>query len=380
MRQLNDLKKLDGCSVLVRIDTDVDVIAGRIVDDYRLRAALSTIRHLLGKGAEVTLIGHRGRPEGKVNPTLALKPIAKRLCHLLVPQAEVKLIKPVTDRSTDSPVWQTQYQLGHKVRLLENLRFDPGEEANEPEFVQLLAAGQTAFVNESFATAHRTAASTVGISEKLPSYAGLRLVDELAHLNLVKDSPAHPFILIVGGAKVPEKLGLLEHFLPKVDYVLTGGVVANMLLAATGVDVKKSKVDRAYLDLAKQLIKHRYDPATGQGKIVIPLDSLWNNDQILDIGSDTVKLYAKLLLGSKTVFWAGDMGYAEDKRFAAGTQHLAELLALRHQGLRMVGGGDTAAALKQLQLVDKIDFVSTGGGAALEYLSGKPLPGLKVLG
>ncbi len=369
MRDITELKDLDGKHVLVRIDTDVDIVHDEVVDDYRLKAALPTIRHLAKEGATITLIGHMGRPDGKVDAALRLKPVARRLAHLLVPGSHLHTL----EHKHESPVLATHYQLAKNVILLENLRFDPGEEANEPEFVALLTAGQDYFVNESFATVHREAASTVGVAKKLPSYAGLRLIDELAHLNLITHSPGRPFTLIVGGAKMEEKLGLLAGLLSKVDHVLVGGVVANTFADAEGIDIKKSLVDSKFLGQASELLDDR-----DIKKIQLPLDYSWDHDQIVDIGSQTISEYTKILKESKTIFWAGSLGKAEDERFAIGTKKIAQVLA-EHEGLTIVGGGDTTAALQQFHLLNKVSFASTGGGAALEYVAGKTLPGLAVL-
>lgn len=369
MKELTSLKNITGKSILVRIDTDVDLDGMKVVDDSRLRAALPTIRYLLGEGAAVTLIGHMGRPKGKVVKELRLEAVAHCLAHLLIPHSQVK----TAEKKSDSPVLATQYQLAKNIVLLENLRFDAGEDADEAEFVTLLAEGHDYFVNESFATAHRSAASTVGIARKLPAYAGLRLVDELAHLDLLKNDPKPPFVLIVGGAKVEEKLGLIDQFLPSVDAVLTGGVVANMLLAASGVDIKSSLIQPELMTVAKSLFKE------GGNKLAIPLDYVWDGDRIADVGKQTIDLYATIISDSQTVFWAGDMGIAEIPAFAKGSEALAKAIALPHEGVRMVGGGDTAATLKKFNLLEKIDFVSTGGGAALEYLAGKKLPGIRAL-
>jgi phosphoglycerate kinase len=373
MQDVKHIHDLDGKSVLVRIDTDVEVVHGKVVDDYRLTAALPTIRYLVKEGASVTLIGHMGRPKGKVVDDLRLTAVARHFTRLLVPGSEVK-VHHDQKKGAESPIFGTTYQLGRDVVLLENLRFDPGEEDNEAEFVHLLADGHDYFVNESFATAHREAASTVGVAKKLPSYAGLRLVDEIAHLQLLTQSPDRPLTLIVGGAKVEEKLGLLTHLLPKVDHVLTGGVVTNILLDTQGVDVKKSKLEPGFTELSKELLKKDET----DHKILIPTDYVWDMDRIVDIGMQTVMTYKKVLADSKTIFWAGSLGVAEDERFAHGTKAIAEFLA-EHKGVRMIGGGDTATALGRFKLLDKMSFVSTGGGAALEYLAGKKLPGIEVL-
>jgi phosphoglycerate kinase len=377
MKSIEELKDLKGKRALVRIDTDVEIEGGRVVDDYRLKAALPTIRLLVRGGARVTLIGHLGRPEGRVNEKMRLAPVARRLAQLLVPGSHLKTVKP--DNTSDSPVWDRLYMLAKNVALLENLRFDPGEEANEAEFVRMLAHDHDLFVNESFATAHRAAASTVGIAKKLPSYAGLRLIDELAHLSLLTTSAERPFVLIVGGAKVPEKLGLLDTLLPKVDHVLTGGVVANMLLKTTGnLDIKKSKVEADFMDEAEALMTGRQ-----AAKIHLPTDVIWGKgveeDMILDLGYSATLVYQQILKDAKTVFWAGSLGKAEESAYATSTKAIAKFLAEDNSKVVMIGGGDTATALAKFKLLNKMSFVSTGGGAALEYLAGKKLPGVDAL-
>lgn len=369
MRELTALGHIAGKNVLVRIDTDIELSHGHVTDDYRLKAALPTIRWLIGKEANITLIGHLGRPAGQVVAELSLKSVAAQLSQLLVPHT----YPTITHQPADSPVFATVYRLAKGIRLLENLRFDPGEEANEPEFVRLLAAEQDYYVNESFAAVHRKAASTVGVAKALPSYAGLRVSDELTHLDLISKEPERPFTLIVGGAKVEEKLGLLDHFLPHVDHVLTGGLVANMLLRARGVPIKDSKIEPKLMPLAEMLVEKK-----AAGKMVLPIDYVWHQDRIVDLGSATVAAYNQLIQESETIFWAGSLGVAEDERFAVATLKVAQQLA-RHRGVRIVGGGDTVAALQRFHLLDRMSFVSTGGGAALEYLAGKKLPGLSVL-
>lgn len=369
MQDISQLRSLGGKHVLVRIDTDVDVVHNRVVDDSRLRAALPTIRLLLSKGAIVSLIGHMGRPKGKVKSELSLKPVATRLAHLLVPHSHMRIEEGL---SAHSPVLSTRFVLAKNVVLYENLRFDAGEDSNEKEFVDLLAHGQDIFVNESFATSHREAASTVGITKRLDSYAGLRLVDELAHLDILTQRPDRPLTLVVGGAKVEEKVGLLKHLIDKVDTVLTGGVTANIFLKAKGIDVRRSKVEDVFVDLAEDLLDKHSD------KIMVPTDFLWDGPIIADIGPETALAYQKVLSGSKTIFWAGTMGIVEDEKFAAGSRAIASTLA-KHKGIRICGGGDTGTALKIFNLEDKMSFISTGGGAALEYLAGKELPGVDAL-
>lgn len=370
MRSLKELIVKPGQSVLVRVDTDVALDGAKVLDDYRLKAAIPTIVHLRQVGATVILVGHLGRPNGKVKQSLSLAPVARRLARLLVPGGRV--ISHQAPRSA-SPIFASFWTLANGVTLLENLRFDRGEDENEPEFAALLAAGQSAFVNESFASAHRATASTVGVAEKIPAYAGLRFVDELAHLALLSQSPARPFTLIVGGVKVKEKLGLLKHFIKQVDYILTGGVVANMLLLASGVDVKDSVIEPELMSEARQLMA-----SPMAKKIILPEDYIWRGNKIVDIGPLTAESYVTHLEKSETVFWAGTLGVAEEEKFAQGTLVVAEALA-KHKGMRMIGGGDTATALAQFGLMAKMSFVSTGGGAALEYLAGHKLPALAVL-
>lgn len=370
MRDINQMENVAGKRVLVRIDTDVPLEVGRVKEDYRLRAALPTIRQLRKLGASLTLVGHAGRPDGRVKPALSLAPVARRLASLLVQGSHPKVHHK---DGADSPVFEKVFELAKDVVLLENLRFDSGEESNEPEFVSLLAAGHDYFVNESFGVAHRPAASTVGITKKLPAYAGLRFVDEIAHLSVLLDSPRHPVCLIVGGAKMEEKLGLLESLIPKVDHVLAGGVLANMLLSAKGVDIKASVVEPDLTGKAKDLLVGRQ-----ADKIVLPIDYRWDGDRIADLGPRSIELFKKNINQSQTIFWAGSLGLVELDGFAAGSLAIARELA-NHKGLRMVGGGDTAAAINQFGLLSKMSFVSTGGGAALEFLAGKKLPAVEAL-
>lgn len=370
MRDISSLTDLSDKRILVRIDTDVEVIQGRVEDDYRLRAAIPTIRALRQAGATITLIGHRGRPKGRQNSSLSLAPVARRLAALLVPGSLPRVHRRAR---YESPIFATTYTVAKNVELLENLRFDAGEEDNESEFVQLLIQDHDLFVNESFATAHRAAASTVGVAKRLPSYAGLRLVDEVAHLSLLLHGSERPTALVVGGAKMEEKLGLLEHLLSRVDYVLTGGVAANMLLKAKGVDIQRSLIEPKLMAQAERLLEHPQ-----AAKIILPTDLVWGRGMILDIGPITIAHYQQIVKACNTVFWAGSLGKAEDADYAKGTNQLARTLA-EHKGMRMVGGGDTSAALQRARLLNKMSFVSTGGGAALEFLAGKSLPALKAL-
>lgn len=369
MRDIHHMPSLDQKRVLVRIDTDLDLSHNQVIDDSRLRAALPTIRYLLLQGAVVTLIGHLGRPKGHIDDALRLEPVARCLAHLLVPHAHSRTVAT----GAASPVMATYYQLAERIILYENLRFDPGEEQDSADFATLLATGHDYYVNESFATTHRAAASTVGITKLLPSFAGLRLVDELAHLQLIKDNPSQPFTLIVGGAKIEEKLGLIQYLTPKIKYFLTGGVPANIFLKAKGVDIKKSKQEPAMDEQAEKLLTGPH----GQ-QILVPDDYVWHNGMIVDIGPKTVARYLEVIEQSETIFWAGTLGVVEQEPFGEGSKKIAEALA-KHKGVRIVGGGDTASALKRFKLVDKMSFVSTGGGAALEYLSGKSLPGVEAL-
>ncbi len=368
---LGDLPDLDGASVLVRVDFNVPLRPcsegpSVVTDDFRIRAALPTIEYLGARGARVTACTHLGRPEGAPDPRWELGPVREELARL-APQVE----------------------------LLENLRFDPGETANDPAFVEKLVNHHDAYVNDAFGVCHRRHASVVGPPTYLPSAAGLLLEREIDALGRLLGQPDRPFVAVVGGAKVADKLGVLEALLHHVDVLVVGGGMAFTFLAAQGHDIGGSLVDRDRLDDCKALLDAgtpihlptdivALEPGADfgcdcrEGEVRTVGADVPDGWQGLDIGPETIASYAQTIAGAGTVLWNGPMGVFEDARFSAGTGGVAAAVAAC-PGYTVVGGGDSAAAVDELGLSDRIDFISTGGGASLELLEFGDLPGLAAL-
>jgi phosphoglycerate kinase len=364
---LEDLGDLDGKSVLLRADFNVPLSNGEITDDLRIRAALPTIRWLQEQGARVTACSHLGRPKGEPDPKYSMDPVRARLG-----------------------------ELAPGVELLENLRFDPGETQNDPAFVQRLVEGHDAYVNDAFGASHRAHASIVGPPQFLPSAAGRLLAKEVEVLLGIREDPQKPFVAILGGAKVSDKLGVIEALLGVVDTLIVGGGMCFTFLKAQGASVGDSLVEEDQVDTCRRLL----DDA--QGRIHLPSDitalgpggEIGNPDaggevrQVgtsvpdgwkgLDIGPGTAAEFGDVIAEARTIFWNGPMGVFEDLRFAAGTEHVARAVA-EARGFSVVGGGDSAAAVAQFGLDDDIDHLSTGGGASLELLEQGDLPGLEAL-
>jgi len=389
-RSVKDLD-LRGKKALIRVDFNVPIKNGTIQEDTRIKSSLPTIRYALEQGATVILMSHLGRPKGKPNLEFTLKPVAEHLARLLgrpVQFAE-DCIGPKAQAAID--------QAGPGgVVLLENLRFHAEEEKNDPAFAQSLASLGDVYVNDAFGSAHRAHASTEGIVAHIKaSAAGLLMADEIAHLGKVLEAPDRPFVAILGGAKVSDKLEVIENLIPRVDALLIGGAMAYTFLEARGVAVGKSLVEADLLDTARDLEKrarerglrfelpvdHVVAPKLEAGA---PAQTLRVGDEAigdrmgLDIGPDTIKTYREVLAGARTVIWNGPMGVFEIDAFAKGTIEVAKAVA-DVQGTTVIGGGDSIAAVAKAGVTDRITHISTGGGASLEFLGGRTLPGVEAL-
>jgi phosphoglycerate kinase len=381
-----------GRRVFVRADLNVPLDDGRITDDTRIRASLPTLVHLLERGATVILASHLGRPKGKVNDALRLKPIADRLSQLLG--------RPV--RMTGDALGPGVQVAVGKLRpgdllLLENLRFHAAEEANDPAFAAALASHADLYVSDAFGAAHRAHASTEGITHHLPAVAGLLMEREVDALSRLLTKPPRPFHAVIGGAKVSGKLEVLETLLTRCQAVLVGGGMANTFLAARGLEMGKSLVESDQLDSADRLVaearRKRVRLMLPTDAVVAPqihhrartqvvaVDAVRKDQMIVDIGPQTRAAYAEHLAKAKTIFWNGPMGVFEIPQFAEGTNEMARVIAKRTSAgaISIVGGGDSVAAVEQLGLADRMTHVSTGGGASLEYIEGKTLPGVEAL-
>ena len=371
--------------VLVRVDFNVPLDNGRVTDDTRIVASLPTIKYLVEQGAKVILCSHLGRPKGK-DQKLSLRPVATRLQELLG--------KPVTFVSDciGQPVERVVEGMNAgDVVLLENLRFYAEEEKNDPEFAKKLAAFGDLYVNDAFGSAHRAHASTEGVTHYLPGVAGFLMEKELNYLGAALANPAKPFVAILGGAKVSDKIKVIENLLPKVDSLLVGGGMANTFLAAKGLNMGQSLVEADKLDVARALmakggakivlpvdavVADKFD-AAAQSKIV-PVDQVPPDWRMLDVGPKTLDAFEKILSGAKTVVWNGPLGVFEFPAFAKGTVEIAKRLA-QSKATTIIGGGDSAAAVEQAGVADKMTHISTGGGASLEFLEGRVLPGVAAL-
>jgi len=389
---------VSGKRVLVRVDFNVPMDENRnITDDRRIVAALPTINYLIGKGAKVILVTHLGRPKGP-SDELRLDPVAKRLGELL--GKSVKKLDDSIGPEVEAVV--NQMQPGDVI-LLENIRFYKEEEKNDPEFARKLASLAELYVNDAFGTAHRAHASTEGVAHFLPAVAGYLMQKEIDYLSKALENPDRPFVAVLGGVKVSDKITVIENLLTKVDALLIGGAMTYTFLVAKGHKVGNSMVDQPGIELAKNALNKANEigvdlmlpvdtvvvqlPADFDIPSGVPQDvdiKLARTDQIpdgyrgLDIGPETINLYAGKIKSARTVVWNGPMGVFEDPRFANGTLGIAKAMA-ESQATTIVGGGDSAAAVEQMGLADKMSHVSTGGGASLEFLEGKELPGVTAL-
>jgi phosphoglycerate kinase len=375
-----------GCRVLVREDLNVPLKDGAISDDTRIRAALPTLRSLSERGARVVVMSHLGRPKGKRKSELSLRPVADRLGELL--GRPVGLAEDCVGEAAEAAVAGMR---DGDVLLLENVRFHPGDEDDDPEFARRLASLGDLYVNDAFAASHRAHASVVGVARLLPAYAGELMLRELEALHRALDEPRRPLVAIVGGAKVSTKAGVLRFLLPKVDALIVGGAMANTFFKAAGLEVGASFVEDEALGEAREVAEQGGDrvvlPAdaicarkmeAGQETRVFPVERVEPGWMILDVGPRSRTLYAERLSGAGTVVWNGPVGVFEIPEFSEGTRALAETIA-DSGAYSLVGGGDTAAAVEQLGMQGRFSHVSTGGGATLEYLEGGELPGVAVL-
>jgi len=376
---------VSGKRVLVRCDFNVPLDGSRITDDRRITEAIPTIKYLLEHGASVILASHLGRPKG-VSPEFSLAPVAKRLTELLGRPVNLlaDCIGPEISKACSS------LKPGDVV-LLENVRFHPEEEANDPAFAKQLASLADVYVNDAFGTSHRAHASTEGVAHYLPAVAGFLIEKEIEYLGNAIENPKRPFIAILGGAKVKDKIAVIENLLPKVDKLLIGGGMAFTFLKAEGDDIGNSMLDAGSVDYAKQLIEDHSDKITLPRDVVVatelsetattqvvPVENIPDGVIGGDIGPTTEEIFSTLIHIGGTVIWNGPMGVFEMGPFAHGTKAIAEALTVC-KGLTIVGGGDSAAAMEKFGLADKVSHVSTGGGASLEFLEGKQLPGIAAL-
>ena len=382
---------VNGKKVLVRCDFNVpiDSETGKITDNRRIRAALPTIQYLLDHNAKVILCSHLGRPKGEFNLKYSLKPVAEELSKLL--NKDVKLAKDVIGESAKE---LTSNMKEGDIVLLENVRFHKEQEQNEPEYSKALASMAEIYVNDAFGTAHRAHSSTTGVADYLPAVSGFLIEKELEFLGGALENPKHPFVAILGGAKVSDKIGVIENLLDKVDTLIIGGGMAYTFYKAQGHHIGTSICEEDKLDLAKSILEKAQEKGV---KLLLPVDnhvsSEYSNngeDKIvdsteipdgfmgLDIGPKTIEKFEEAVKDAKTVVWNGPLGVCEFDKFATGTKAVATMLS-KIGATTIIGGGDSAAAIEKLGLADKMTHISTGGGASLEFLEGKTLPGIACL-
>ena len=382
---LKDKKVIVRCDFNVPLDEN-----GKITDNRRIVGALDTIKYLLEQNAKIILVSHLGRPKGEVKPEFSLKPVAEELSRLL--GKDVKLASDIIGESAKT---LTSKMKSGDIVLLENIRFDAREEKNDLEFAKQLASMAEIYVNDAFGTAHRAHSSTAGIAQYLPAVSGFLMEKELNFLGTALENPKRPFVAILGGAKVSDKIAVIDNLLNKVNSLIIGGAMANTFIKAMGYNVGNSLCETDKIDLANELIEKA---KLKNIKLILPIDAKigkeFNKDteskivdinnvpegwSIFDIGPKTIELYKKELENAKTIVWNGPVGLFEFDQFAIGTNSVAEILASLDNATTIIGGGDSAAAVEKSGLADKMTHISTGGGASLEFLEGKKLPGIECL-
>ncbi|MFS0644528.1 phosphoglycerate kinase [Siminovitchia sp. 179-K 8D1 HS] len=388
-KTINDLH-VKGKRIFCRVDFNVPMDGGAIADDTRIRAALPTIRHLTGHGAIVILASHMGRPKGKVVEELRLEPVAKRLEELL--GKTISYSKEVIGEDVEKQI--SKLREGD-ILLLENVRFHPGEEKNDPELARSFANLADLYVNDAFGTAHRAHVSTEGVAKFLPSAAGFLMEKELEVLGNALSNPQRPFTAIIGGAKVKDKIGVIDNLLEKVDHLVIGGGLAFTFVKAQGHEIGDSLLEEDKIELAQSFMEKAKEKGV---QFLLPIDAVVADSfsenahiqivdiehipagwQALDIGPKTAKLYSDVIKKSKLVIWNGPMGVFEMEPFAQGTKEVAKALAEADNTYSIIGGGDSARAVEHFGLSEKMDHISTGGGASLEFMEGKNLPGIAAL-
>lgn len=377
--------KVSGRRVIVRAGFDVPLENGKVLDDTRIRDILPTLNHLIKEKAKIVIIAHLGRPKGW-DKSLSLAPVAQKLGEYV----RSKIIFLADDITAQSLSGMSRDLADGSILFLENMRFYPGEETNDGKFIETLASFGDVYVNEAFSVAHRKEASTYGVAEKLPAYAGINFLKEVEVLGRIVRAPKTPFIFMVGGAKIEDKVEVIEFLSAQVNYVLVGGASANTFLKAQGFEVGKSKVSD--VSAAQHILR------TYKEKLVLPVDVVVAKDEqsearvarldqtqpddiIYDIGPETIKKYSKYIKEASTLVWNGPFGLFENPKFAAGSKALAQVFASRSKGqaFGVIGGGETVELFDQAKVSGFIDHISTGGGAMLEFLAGKKLPAIKVL-
>lgn len=387
-KTLHDLD-VEGKRVFCRVDFNVPMKNGEVTDDTRIKAALPTINYLSEKGAIVILASHLGRPKGEIKEELRLDPVAERLSELIGKD----VVK--TDSVYGKEVHEAISQISDgDILLIENVRFEAGEEKNEQDLAQAFAEMADLYVNDAFGAAHRAHASTTGVAEKLPAAAGFLMEKEIDVLGKALENPERPFTAIIGGAKVKDKINVIDHLLDKVDNLIIGGGLAYTFIKAQGHEIGKSLLEEDKIDLAKEFMQKAEDKGVN---FILPKDAVVADDfsetantkvvnideipadwEALDIGPKTREIYEQIVADSKLVIWNGPMGVFEYNAFAGGTKAVAEALA-NTEGYTVIGGGDSAAAVEKFGFAEDMDHVSTGGGASLEFMEGKVLPGVQAL-
>ncbi|WP_409272168.1 phosphoglycerate kinase [Neobacillus sp. SCS-31] len=386
------LKDVDvkGKRVFCRVDFNVPMQDGKITDETRIRAALPTIQYLIDQGAKVILASHFGRPKGKVVEEMRLAPVGDRLGELLG-----KNVLKAEEAYGDSVKGQISGMADGDVLLLENVRFYPGEEKNDSELAKEFASLADIYVNDAFGAAHRAHASTEGIAHHLPAVAGFLMEKELEVLGSALSNPERPFTAIIGGAKVKDKIGVIENLLEKVDHLIIGGGLAYTFVKAKGHEIGKSLLEEDKIDLANSFMEKAKEKGVSfhmpvdvviaddfspdANSKVVGIEEIPADWEALDIGPKTAELYRDVIKNSKLVIWNGPMGVFEFDKFANGTKAVAEALAESESTYSVIGGGDSAAAVEKFNLAEKMSHISTGGGASLEFMEGKDLPGVSAL-